>query len=116
MIFQTRETPDKIIVSLNVDRIPYDSEIQEASDGMKDACMQAASESRRLIIDLDSVNFMSSPLLGQMIILEKLAKKHSVDLRLINASSQCLELFTMLRVDRLFRYDDGDDGATTPAD
>lgn len=59
----------------------------------------------RMLIDFQHVSFMSSTMLDKLVLLNKEAKRHSVDLRLINLNDDLFEIFRIVRFDEVFQFD-----------
>ncbi len=61
---------------------------------------------KRLLVDFRGVQFMSSAMIGKLVLLNKAAKQQSLDLRFANISPNVLEVFKITRLHELFRPDD----------
>lgn len=103
-----RETPDKIIVFFADATIQNEAAIQEVGGGLLDICKRAARTGKKLLVDFRGVQFMSSAMIGNVVILNKAAKRQSVELRLANISPNFLEVFRITRLNEVFRMDDDD--------
>jgi len=55
----------------------------------------------RMLLDFQGVNFMSSSMIGRIVMLNKKCKG-TTDLRLCNVSPSIMEVFEITRLDRLF--------------
>ena len=117
MALRFRETPDRIIVYFSDAKITDEDQIQETKQSLHEISQHAADLARKLSIDFSGVQFMSSAMLGELVLIKDFAKKNSLDLRLTNLSPELLEVFNILRLNRIFRFDDdGPDllGAAVP--
>ena len=52
---------------------------------------------------------MSSALIGTLVLLNKYVKTHDIVLRFANVTGNVLEVFKITRLNKVFRFDDGDD-------
>jgi anti-sigma B factor antagonist len=57
---------------------------------------------RKLLLNLSSVDFLSSAALGKLITLDKKARARGGTLKLSNICPELLQIFTVTRLDRLF--------------
>jgi anti-sigma B factor antagonist len=117
MALRFRETADRIIVYFSAAKITDEDQIQETKQSLHEISQHAADEAKKLVIDFSGVQFMSSAMLGELVLISDFAKKNSLDLRLANLSPVLLEVFNISRLHRIFPFDDdGPDllGATAP--
>jgi anti-anti-sigma factor len=54
----------------------------------------------RLVLEMDDVEFLPSPLMGQLVMLQKRAIQHAGALRLSGLSDDCADALHMCRLDR----------------
>jgi len=73
------ETPDKIVVFFTKTKIRNEVQIQDAGQELFELCSRAASGGKKLTLDLEGVQFMSSAILGKLVTLNKLAKDKEVN-------------------------------------
>lgn len=62
-----------------------------------------AAEHKKLLISFQGVLFMSSAMIGKLVLLNKKAKSCGIDLKFSDLSPNVLEVFTIARLDRTFR-------------
>jgi anti-sigma B factor antagonist len=72
-----------------------------------------ASGNRKLLLNFQGVEFMSSAMLGKLIQLQKRCKNDKIRLKLCAIAKNPLDVFKITRLDRLFEIHD--DGATALA-
>ncbi len=65
--------------------------------------VEAASEHKKLLLDFKNVRFMSSAMIGKLVLLNNKARDHGITLKFCNISRDVLEVFNMTRLDRTFR-------------
>ena len=56
----------------------------------------------RLVLDFDGVTFMSSSMIGKLVLLHKKCKKGEVALKVCNVSDNVMEVFKITRLHRVF--------------
>ncbi len=103
------ETPDKIVVFFTVTAFHNETQIQEAGDGLLELCSLATSVGKRLLLDLRDVQFMSTAMLGKLVLLNKVVKRNKLVFQLANVEPIIMEKFRLTRLNRVFCIIDGDD-------
>jgi anti-sigma B factor antagonist len=103
---RSAESPDEIVVYLSDTNIHEAARMQSLGTGLLAHCRRAASDGKRLIVDFSGVQFMSSAMIGKFVLLNKMAKQHSVPLKLQNLSRNVQEVFRV--IGRRFGGDDDD--------
>ena len=94
MTFRYTETPDKIIVLL------AEVEIQEDWKELVDLGRLAVSSGkRRFVLDFRGVAYLSSAMIGKLVLFNKMAKHEQLDLRVANMGQDVCELFKITRLD-----------------
>jgi anti-anti-sigma factor len=111
MSYSFKETPNKIILYLADATLVDESGIQVNDRGLLDLCRRAASSGKKLVVDYRGIQFMTSAMIGTLVLFNKLAKQNNVDIRLANVSPNVMEVFRITRLNKVFRMDDdADDG------
>ena len=106
MALRFRETADRIIVYFSDSKITDEDQIQETKQSLHEISQHAADLANKLSIDLSGVQFMSSAMLGELVLINDFAKQNSLGLRLANLCPELLEVFEITRLHRVFRLDD----------
>ena len=75
--------------------------IDQIGKEFEQAGLEAASN-RKLLLDFQTVEFMSSAMLGKIVQLHKRCKADKVKLKLCGISKNPLEVFKITRLDKLF--------------
>ena len=109
------EKDDTLVATITDAKILDEAKTQEIGRGLMDFVELAASVRKRMAIDFRGVQFMSSAMIGKLILLNKAAKTSQVDLRLCNVSPIVMQVFRVMRLDRVFQFEAAD-GAETIAD
>ncbi len=104
------ETPARLAVSQNKDvnlveftdnKILDELNIAEIGQSLSD--LIARRERSKLLLDFANVDHLSSAALGMLINVNNKIKQQNGQLRLANIKPQILEVFTITRLNRLFR-------------
>lgn len=72
-----------------------------------------ASGNRKLLLDFQIVEYISSAMLGKLIQLHKCCKTHNIKLKLCSISRNTLDVFKITKLDKLFEFHE--DAATALA-
>jgi anti-anti-sigma regulatory factor len=107
MFLRVHETPEKILVTLEVSHAGPTDLHEDIHPGLRSACEKAARGRKRMLIDLRAI-----PLLNEMMC-ELLATGHrcgddlGVDVRFA-VRENVMEAVTVTRLNRMFRFDNDD--------
>ena len=105
-----QETSDKIIVSFTEATILDEARIQEVGSGILGLCKRAVSTTKRMVFDFGGVRFLTSAMIGELVLLNKATKQQSLDIRAVNLSPNVHEVLKITRLHKVFRNDDDDPG------
>jgi anti-sigma B factor antagonist len=64
--------------------------------------VDAAAETKKLRVSFHGVQFMSSAMIGKLVLLNKKAKSRGVQLKFCDISPNVLEVFKITRLDKMF--------------
>ncbi len=103
------ETPDKIVVFFTESTFHSESQIQEVGAGLIELCGLATTAGKRMLLDLRDVQFMSTAMLGKLVLLNKLVKRNKVVLQMANVERTIMEKFRLTRLNKVFWIIDDDD-------
>jgi anti-sigma B factor antagonist len=67
--------------------------------------LDRASANKRMVLDFGTVQFMSSAMIGKLVLLNKKAKAGLVDLRFRNITSNVYEVFKLTRLNKIFNIE-----------
>lgn len=67
------------------------------------------TKSKKMLLNFQGVQIVSSAMIGKLVLLNKKAKVAGVALRFCNVSPNVLEVFTITRLDKVFKKIDDDD-------
>ena len=102
------ETDNRIIVYLYASDLP-ESQVDSIGGGFLNACSRARLTRKKLVIDFRGIQVLTSAVIGKLVLLNKAAATHEVELRLANVSRNVLELFRITRLTKVLKFDDDDD-------
>ena len=96
-----QDAGDVLVVGFKQASILDQAVIDEIGNEFGQARLEAAAN-RKLVVDFQAVEFMSSAMLGKLVQLHKRCKAEKVKLKLCNISNNPLEVFKITRLDKLF--------------
>ena len=99
-MLEIRDIEDVVVVSFNHAKILDQAVIGQIGDEMKELTMQAAAD-RRLLLNLDKVEFMASAMIGQIMMLHKQCKRDKIHLKLCCISPNIMEVFKITTLDKI---------------
>lgn len=98
-----REEGDVLIVYFQDVRIIDESRItglgQELTDITKDG------KSKKVLLNFQNVSFMSSAMIGKLVLFNKKCKSANVDLRMCDINENVEEVFTLMKLGKVFNID-----------
>ncbi len=95
-----REVGDVTMVEFRDRKITEDRRAQEIGDELYS--LVEGGERRKLLLDLGSVDFLSSAALGKLVTLDKKTTSRGGALKLANLCPRLAQIFAVTRLDRLF--------------
>lgn len=90
-----------IVVRFRPAEITDLDQIQNIGTDLMAACA-AAEHTGKMLVDFSGVQFMSSAMMGKLVLLNKKAKASSVEMRFCNVSPNVLEVFKITRLNKVF--------------
>lgn len=97
----SQELDDVLVVSFNDAKILDEARIQEIGKELM-GLVEQSSAGKKLVLDFKGVQFMSSAMIGKLVLLNKKAKAEEIDLRLCEISPNVLEVFKITRLNKVF--------------
>ncbi len=98
-IEQKGESADISVVYFSVPKILEDARIQQIGEELSEAAAEAVNG--KLVLNFDNVKFMSSAMIGKIILVSKKCKAAKVDLKLCNISGDVMEVFKLMRLNKI---------------
>ncbi len=104
----SEQKDDVLVVQFTSPKIFADAIIAQTGNELLELADQAGS---KMLLDFRPVNFMSSLMIGKIIILRKRCKTNQTEIRLCNVCPSVLGVFEVTRLDKLFKIYDSVDEA-----
>ena len=109
-VLDIRDRDDVVVVYFSQARILDEVVIREIGEEFRDLTLQASTD-RKLLVNFGRVEFMSSSMIGQIMRLHKMCQQDKVKLKLCNISPKILEVFKIMRLDKILDIRDDEDAA-----
>ena len=109
------EKDDTLVVCITDAKILDETTIHEISQGLMECVERAASVGKRMAVDFRNVQFISSAMIGRLLLLNKAVRAAQTELWLCNVSPNVMQVFRVTRLDKVFRFRAGDDPETVEA-
>ena len=100
MSLKSREHEDVLIVSFTDSKILDDARIQQLGKELVDKAARA--QGAKMVLNFATVSFMSSAMIGKLVLLSKKCKQDKVDLKLSNISPNVQEVFKLMKLNKIF--------------
>lgn len=100
---QKGEAGDVLVVYFTDAKILDEARIQQIGQEMMQKEGEAAtSDSKKMLVNFQGVQFMSSAMIGKLVLLNKKSKKDQIDLKFCGISPNVLEVFKITRLNKVF--------------
>ena len=96
----SQELDDVLVVSFTDAKILDEARIQQIGKELMDLAATAAN--KKMVLDFQGVQFMSSAMIGKLVLLNKKSKADQIQLRLCQISPNVLEVFKITRLNKVF--------------
>jgi anti-sigma B factor antagonist len=105
----TRHEDDILLVYFQDIRIIDEPRIQNLGQDLINLIKDG--KERKVILNLDNVSFMSSAMIGKLILFGKKCSSNNVDLRICNINPNIREVFDLMKLDKVFKVDENEHDA-----
>lgn len=95
-----RDKNDVVVVSFRQVKILDEGTIREISEEFGKLTLEASAD-RKLLLNFQKVEFMSSSMIGLIIRLSKQCKNDKIQLRLCSISANIMEVFELMRLNKV---------------
>jgi len=99
----SQQKDDVLVVRFTSAKIFADALIAQTGDELLELVDQAGG---KMVLDFQPVNFMSSLMIGKIILMRKKCKANQTQVKLCNVCPSVLGVFEVTRLDRLFKIYD----------
>jgi anti-anti-sigma factor len=100
-MLRTQETDGVWVVSFTETKILDEAKIQKIGAELIEAARNAQS-CKKLLVNFNGVGFMSSAMIGKLVLLNKQCKQDGVALKLSNISGNVSEVFQIMKLNKVF--------------
>lgn len=100
-LLRTQENDGVLVVYFNETKILDEAKIQKIGAELIEAAGAAAS-GQRLLLNFTGVGFMSSAMIGKLVLLNKKCKTDGVTLKLCEISGNVSEVFKIMKLNKVF--------------
>jgi len=109
---KSEQKEDILCVYFTDAKILDEARIQQiGKELVEKATAAAGSESKKMLVNFQGVQFMSSAMIGKLVLLNKKSKTDKVDLKLCNITPNVLEVFKITRLNKVFDIQGEEDKA-----
>jgi anti-sigma B factor antagonist len=96
---RSEENGDVLVVYFNDNKILDEAKIQEIHNELNEKLGEVAAG--KLLLNFDDVSFMSSAMIGKIILLNKKCKAEDINFKLCNISDNVMEVFKLMRLNKV---------------
>jgi anti-sigma B factor antagonist len=109
-VIDIRDKGDVVVVTFQHARILDETVIRAIGEEFKNLTLAAAAD-RKLLLNFERVGFMSSSMIGQIMLLSRQCKNDKIKLKLCNISPNIMEIFTLMRLNKVLEIHKDEDEA-----
>ncbi len=99
---RTQENEGVLVVSFTDSKILDEAKIQKIGSELIAAADTAAAAEKKMVLNFTGVDFMSSAMIGKLVLLNKKCKMDSVDLKLSDICGNVQEVFKIMKLNKVF--------------
>jgi len=99
---KSREEDGVLIVNFTDAKILDEARIQQIGTELMEMIV-AASQNKKMLLNFQGVQFMSSAMIGKLVLLNKKAKTSDIDLKFCTISPNVHEVFKITRLNKVFK-------------
>jgi anti-sigma B factor antagonist len=108
---RTQEVEDVLVVYFTDAKILDEARIAQIGQELMAAAASAAQKQKKMVLNFQGVQFMSSAMIGKLVLLNKKCKTDEVVLKMCNISANVLEVFKITKLNKVFEIFDTEDKA-----
>ena len=99
-LLRTQETDDVLVVYFTASKVLDEATIQGIGQELMDAAASAATN-KRLLLNFSGVAFMSSAMIGKLVLLHKQCKTDGINLKICEVSGNVQEVFKITKLNKV---------------
>ncbi len=108
---RSEENGDVLVVYFNDNKILDESKIQQIHTELTEK--MGSTPANKLLLNFDNVSFMSSAMIGKIILLNKKCKASDVKFKLCNISDNVMEVFKLMKLNKVLDIQKDEEKALT---
>jgi len=97
---RTQENEGVLVVYFTDAKILDDSRIQQIGKDLVEVTANAVE--KKLVLNFHGVNFMSSAMIGKLVLLNNKCKKEEIALKLSDISAEIFQVFKIMKLNKIF--------------
>lgn len=103
---KTQEVEEVLVVNFTDAKILDEARIQQIGQELMN-CATTAAQKKKMLLNFLGVQFMSSAMIGKLVLLNKKCKTDEVILKMCSISPNVMEVFKITRLNKVFEiFDD----------
>lgn len=106
-VLEAKNVNGVLVLGFPESKILDEAKIQ--SIGKELTASLAKVKNGRIVLDFDGVEFMSSAMIGKLVLMHRKCKASSVQLQVARLSDNIMQVFKVTRLDKLFTFYPDDD-------
>lgn len=99
---KSREEEGVLVVNFTDAKILDEARIQQIGAELMEM-VTAAAQNKKMLLNFQGVQFMSSAMIGKLVLLNKKAKTAEIELKFCDISANVLEVFKITRLNKVFK-------------
>jgi len=104
-----RSNGDVVIVYFQDVRIIDETRISSLGQELSE--MAASSANQKIVLNFQNVSFMSSAMIGKLVLFDKKCKASNIELRMCNINDNVEEVFSLMKLGKVFKIDKDEETA-----
>ena len=98
---RSEEKDEVKVVYFNDAKILDEARIQQIGQELM-GCVATAGQKKKMVLNFQGVSFMSSAMIGKLVLLNKKCKTSNIDLKLCEITPNVAEVFKIMRLNKVF--------------
>ena len=107
---KTQEIEEVLVVYFTDAKILDEARIQQIGQDLTSA-VASAGQKKKMLVNFQGVQFMSSAMIGKLVLLNKKCKTDGVTLKMCNIQPNVMEVFKITKLNKVFEIFDTEDKA-----
>lgn len=98
---RSKEIEDVLVVNFTEAKILDEAKITQIGNELRDMAT-SAKDKKKMVVNFQGVSFMSSAMIGKLVLLHKQCKTLEVSLKLCEISNNVMEVFKITKLNKVF--------------